>query len=124
MCLYITDDEVELIKQEGLSRTLSLAIIPGHHISSISVAKGKSCNAVKDPSLKHHDQHENQQKKSQRDQQDHNSQHEDQYEDHHDQNKDPCSKGHESENTVDTCTEEDGQTREDIDTPQKHLTLQ
>lgn len=109
------DNEVELSKQEGFSRMLSLAIIPGRHISSIAIAKLRSTPS----SLKHqqHDQHDNQDK----------NQHEDQHKNQQDQNEDQDDQqqGEEQENkentTTDVNTEEHGQTHEDI-TPQEHLT--
>lgn len=113
MC-YTIDEEVECNKQEGLSRMLSLAIIPGHHISSIAVANTKAEPLTNPSSHKHHNQHENQ----------HRDQNEDQREDQH---EDQNAKEHESEenkNTIDAYTEEHGQTHEDSNTPQKHLTLQ
>lgn len=74
-------------KQEGLSRMLSLAIIPGRHISSIAVAKGKSPNEpLIDPSsLKHQNQRETQ----------HENQHEDQHENHDQHEHEGQHKNHE-----------------------------
>ena len=80
--IYI-DEDMELDnKQEGLSRMLSLAIIPGHHISSIAVAKAKCSNVVTDPSsLKYQNQQEDQDKH--KDQDEHKNQHENQNESQH-----------------------------------------
>ena len=77
-------------KQEGLSRMLSLAIIPGRHISSIAVAKGKSSNEpLTDPSsLKHQNQYGNQHEDQ------HESQHENQHEDQHESQQQDKYEGH------------------------------
>ena len=156
--MYHVDEGEGVNQQESLSRMLSLAIIPGHHISSISIAKGKSSNeGLTDPSAMKHAQHKNQHQKSQDKNQHEDHQHEnhdDQHENHHgdqhdinqfedrnqhkdenddhqredqhddNQNEDQNDKKLGNKNSIDVHTEEYGQTREDSNTPQEHLTLQ
>lgn len=126
--LSYTDDEVEVSKQEKLSRMLSLAIIPGHHISAIAIAKEKNDTDMVEPLTDHlvlsdaaatrSVQRENDQSDSQQNQ--HLSQHKgDQHEsDQHDREQE--SEG--NRDTIDVCTEEHGQTHENIHTPQENLT--
>ena len=88
--MYHIDEAEGASQQESLSRMLSLAIIPGHHISSISVAKGKSSNeALTDPSALKHAQHKNQHKNHQKSHEDHQHKnyHDDQHENHDNQHE-------------------------------------
>lgn len=85
-----TNEAVEMVnRQESLSRMLSLAIIPGHHISSIAVAKGNSGNeALTDPTAMKHAQYKSQHNNHQmsQDKNQHKDQHGGEHEDHQHEN--------------------------------------